>query len=187
LLFHIVAYYGPWRGYYPFVFASGVDLFFVISGFIMVATTRKGFDPAAFAWARFWRVVPYWWVMLFAYIGLRYLLNDQVPQTGNIVKSALLIPHFSETSNEPVPILGPGWSLTNELVFYLVFGLTLAASVGRPLLHLGLLFASFSALVAMRVLAAPDSASASGSPRRCSSSSCSAAPWRTAWSRSRAT
>jgi len=158
LLYHIVPFYGPVHGYYPFVFASGVDLFFVISGFIMVATTRKGFDPAAFAWARFWRVVPYWWVMLFAYIGLRYLLNDPVPQTGDIVKSALLIPHFNQTWNEPLPILGPGWSLTNELVFYFIFGLTLACSVGRPLLHLGMLFGAFTALVAMRLLAAPDSA-----------------------------
>src|SRR5262245_18713730 len=115
LVFHILAYYGTSRGYYPFVFASGVDLFFVISGFIMVATTRKGFDPARFAWARFWRVVPYWWVMLFAYVALRYWLGGHWPQAGTILKSALLIPHFSETSGEPVPILGPGWSLTNEL------------------------------------------------------------------------
>jgi exopolysaccharide production protein ExoZ len=158
LLFHVLAYYSSSRGYYPFVFASGVDLFFVISGFIMVATTRKGFDPAAFAWARFWRVVPYWWLMLFAYIALRYVLTDQLPQAGTVVKSALLIPHFSESSHEPVPILGPGWSLTNELVFYFIFGLTLACCVGRPLRHLGLMFAAFAALVALRVFAAPDSA-----------------------------
>ena len=158
LLFHAVAYYGPWKGYYPFVFASGVDLFFVISGFIMVATTRKGFDPARFAWARFWRVVPYWWLMLAAYIGVRYLVSGHFPQADSIVKSALLIPHFSETSGEPVPILGPGWSLTYELVFYFLFGLTLLFSAGRPLRHLGLLFAAFAALVAMRILASPDSA-----------------------------
>ncbi|HEX6155091.1 MAG TPA: acyltransferase, partial [Burkholderiales bacterium] len=65
---------------------------------------------------------------------------------------------FSETSGEPVPILGPGWSLTYELVFYFLFGLTLLFSRGRPLLHLGLLFAAFAALVAMRILASPDSA-----------------------------
>lgn len=158
VLFHVLAYYLPSKGYYSFVFASGVDFFFVISGFIMVVTTRKGFAPAAFAWARFWRIVPYWWVMLFAYIAVRTLLGSPWPQTDQIVQSALLIPHFNEGSGEPVPILGPGWSLTSELVFYFLFGLTLAASVGRPARHLGLLFAAFSALVAMRLLAEPESA-----------------------------
>ena len=158
LLFHILGYYWPWPGYFPYVLASGVDLFFIISGFIMVATTRSHFDLGRFAWARFCRVVPYWWIALLAYIVVRYLLTDYWPQVESIAQSALLIPHFNELSNDPVPILGPGWSLTNELVFYFIFGVTLSFSTGRPLLHLGSLFIVFTALAALRLLAAPDSA-----------------------------
>src|SRR5258706_1048697 len=90
LLYHCLSYYGSGKGYFPFVFASGVDLFFVISGFIMVWTTRNGFDAGAFAWARFWRVVPYWWLMLVGFIGIRQLTSGPFPQPHGLVKSALL-------------------------------------------------------------------------------------------------
>ena len=49
---------------------AGVDLFFVISGFIIFATAhRPGQTSVSFLSARFWRVVPPYWAALSLYLG----------------------------------------------------------------------------------------------------------------------
>lgn len=116
---------------------AGVDLFFVISGFIMVWVTdaaRSGPATSAdFLFARLTRIYPVWWMA--AALGLAYallsgevLLSDvqsglQSPG-GNaefdyVLKSFLLIPQ------QEFPILLIGWTLVHEVYFYIVFALIL--------------------------------------------------------------
>lgn len=122
---------GPWmRGY------AGVDLFFVISGFIMVYITA-GICPAWRESARFLRnrairIYPLWWIFC-VLLMVYYLVSTGVPYSPDAVaestrtlpyllKSAFLIPQAD------FPILGVGWTLIHEAFFYAVFaGLLLLA------------------------------------------------------------
>ena len=113
---------------------AGVDLFFVISGFIMVYVTAKRPENLAtvrdFFLARLYRILPPWW--LFAGIMAFYLyLTYGVPwdaealeRTGNtglnyIIRSFLLLPQPN------FPVLGVGWTLVHEMYFYVGFALIL--------------------------------------------------------------
>ena len=111
---------------------AGVDLFFVISGFIMVFVTRDagtGVKAAAdFLFARATRIYPVWWgfagFMAAYMIGVHGLsgmgkgwgaISRSEPLVPYLVKSFLLVPQ------PEFPILGVGWTLVHEMYFYAVF------------------------------------------------------------------
>lgn len=115
---------------------AGVDLFFVISGFIMVYVTQNlkpGVTSAAeFLFARLTRIYPIWW--FFAAIALIILMTTQLglpggngwdriargePASSFLFKSFLLIPQ------EVYPVLSIGWTLIHEVYFYFAFTLIL--------------------------------------------------------------
>lgn len=113
---------------------SGVDLFFVISGFIMVLTTHeKQVTPWQFMHRRVIRVVPLYWLLTLAVVALVQVApalfkTTQTP-VYHIVKSLLFIPHFSPAHPGVAwPLIVPGWTLNYEMFFYLVF----AASLWLP-------------------------------------------------------
>lgn len=103
--------------------AVGVHVFFVISGFIMVATNPdpQRFSPTIFYWRRLARIYPIYWIccllalLLHAAVGHSALLSAQ---TG---LALALYPADSAS------IIGSGWTLPYELYFYLCFGLALVA------------------------------------------------------------
>ena len=116
-------------GSHPFaVGASGVDLFFVISGFIMWSSTaRRPGDVRGFWRARAVRIVPLYWIYTFLYL-IWYAYNNEIPAAfsySEIVKSLLFIPFTNSFNDTSVPILGAGWTLNYEALFYLIFGLGL--------------------------------------------------------------
>lgn len=113
---------------------SGVDLFFVISGFIMVWVAgdlpARTASAAEFFFARILRIYPVWWLFAGA-MALYFFLAYGVPWdadvigrqglsgTEHLIKSMLLIPH------DAFPVLQLGWTLVHEIYFYFVFGLIL--------------------------------------------------------------
>lgn len=126
----------------------GVDLFFVISGFIMVWTTRAvGSGPRAAAgfWARrLLRVYPPWWVAL----GLTLAILFMLPALGGGERAGFWASFFLWPAEHP-PILGPGWTLIYELWFYLGFGFLMLAPRRflAPLLTLWALLVPLNAVV----------------------------------------
>lgn len=111
--------------------ASGVDIFFVISGFIMVAISADGTRrPVEFFRDRLTRVVPlYWLVTLFIVVAVfvpPHFFKSLEPTAANVVRSLLFIPHYSERWADQIsPVLPPGWTLNFEMFFYLLFAISL--------------------------------------------------------------
>lgn len=113
---------------------TGVDLFFLISGFVMVYVTwplgegPREVPSGRFSQARTFlinrvsRIYPLYWILTIAllilYAGKLYFF-DEVTPINNWVESFLLLP-----SNE-FPIIPVGWTLVHEMYFYLVFALFL--------------------------------------------------------------
>ena len=126
---------------------GGVDLFFVISGVVMVVSTRgRPGEPGRFLLRRVLRIYPLYWffslLTLTVYV-LPAAAENSVWRDANLLASFLLWPQ------EKAPLLSVGWTLWHELYFYLVF----AALIGgrRPRLVRGVV--AWSAFVAVGGLA----------------------------------
>ena len=107
--------------------ANGVDIFFVISGFIMMYTQinnpKKTFE---FYFSRLNRIVPiYWLISLF--IILLYLLIPEIFRNLTLDLKKIISSFFfiaqPLTGNKPIIVIG--WTLEWEMLFYFIFGLSL--------------------------------------------------------------
>lgn len=119
--------------------SRGVDIFFVISGFIMVYATRKianEISPlkscGSFLGKRFIRVVPLYWLALlitaYPYFINWYETASITPDLVTIFKDFCFIPHLSiveDEKGEIFPVLIQGWTLNYEMFFYVIFGVAL--------------------------------------------------------------
>jgi exopolysaccharide production protein ExoZ len=107
--------------------AVGVDIFFVLSGFLMLYTTASSFSNAgawsAFIQRRVVRIVPLYWLctlaIVLAHLTGRFYLHQIVTPTSTL-RSLL----FSEYAH---PVVYVGWTLNYEMYFYGVFALCLFA------------------------------------------------------------
>jgi exopolysaccharide production protein ExoZ len=104
---------------------AGVDIFFVISGFIMMYVTPRAFrslrDQGSFLIRRFTRIYPTYWAVTVPIIlfWLRHpqMVNRSQGSHINIPSSLLLWP------DRYSPALGVAWTLIYELFFYVVASL----------------------------------------------------------------
>ncbi len=105
---------------------GGVDIFFVISGFVMVsATYGRDVTPWKFMRARLERILPQFWLALSVMLVVRLTQQAGLPPMSEIVRAYLFIPYTNSANHQPVPFLSPGWTLSYELYFYALFALTL--------------------------------------------------------------
>lgn len=102
---------------------TGVDLFFVISGFVMIIAFRDKFgkkgEISDFLKGRFFRIYPTYWIYFLA-VFLVFQIKPEImngSQGGNVdlTASILLLPAST------LPLLMVAWSLIHEVWFYLVF------------------------------------------------------------------
>ena len=107
---------------------QGVAVFFVISGFIMTYITRK--DANQFLAHRFIRIVPLYWMSTLAMLAAAALASTATwadASWSNLARSLLFIP-YRNGAGKIEPLLGVGWTLNLEMLFYLLFGAMLAVS-----------------------------------------------------------
>jgi exopolysaccharide production protein ExoZ len=147
--------------------SAGVDLFFVISGFIMYYTTaNRDMTPGEFYLRRLIRIFP----LYFAVSSAAFLLARVAPSATrtfsphlyDYIRSILFVPFYSTTfqgvdSLTPLmrPEVGQGWTLNYEVFFYFLFGLSLY--LPRPY-RMRVFLALFLLLTAIGALFHPSSA-----------------------------
>lgn len=133
---------------------AGVDVFFVISGFIMGSIGERE-APGDFIGRRLIRIVPLYWAVTFGMCLLSFvpgLFATFSFDASSLLKSLLFVP-YAQANGEIWPLVVPGWTLNYEMLFYLVFCLALLAQ--RPLTVTVLLLGS---LVLAGRMASADSA-----------------------------
>lgn len=116
--------------------AAGVDIFFVISGFVMVISSRRLIGQSGawqtFLWHRIVRIVPLYWLLTSIKIAAVMLLPALVMRTGLdaafLARSYLFLP-VVDSAGHFRPVIPVGWTLTYEFMFYLLFAAALAARV----------------------------------------------------------
>ncbi len=107
----------------------GVDIFFVISGFVIVYVTPDGpFAPFGFAARRILRIVPLYWACTVAVFALAIVAPSAFKQTPAdwtyFLHSLVFVPMPRPGgANDWRPLLKLGWSLQYEMFFYLLIGL----------------------------------------------------------------
>jgi peptidoglycan/LPS O-acetylase OafA/YrhL len=114
---------------------AGVDIFFVISGFVMVHASANLFGRIGarrvFLTRRLIRIVPLYWAATTVYLAIvlaaPHSLNSPAPSLWQVVSSYLFIPSI-RPDGLVQPVYSLGWTLNFEMFFYLVF----AAAIVLP-------------------------------------------------------
>ena len=143
---------------FPVFGSSGVDIFFVLSGFVMWVSNPFGRveTTIGFYKRRILRVVPlYWAVTLFAIVSAALapsLARSIRLSVDHIAATFLFVPWPNpafpfESPNHLTPLIVPGWTLNYEMFFYALFGLVLPFA---PKARVALLIAAFAVLIACR-------------------------------------
>ncbi len=136
--------------------AAGVDVFFVISGFVMMVSSQTLIGRPngwrSFMLRRVSRIVPLYWIAT----TLKLAIVAAVPAVAinadldlaHVVKSYLFFPSLN-AEGKLHPVLGVGWTLNFEMFFYVVFAAAMWLRV-EPLKAVAVLFAVLSALALVR-------------------------------------
>ena len=133
--------------------AGGVDLFFVISGFVMVYASERLFaQPGAtriFFLRRLARIVPLYWAATAILVGYVYVAHRIFPPpfitTEGVVASFLFIP-YPLPNGLMAPVHALGWTLNYEMFFYAVFAVAIALPRRAAVFAISALFAALVTL-----------------------------------------
>lgn len=148
----------------PAALSAGVDIFFVISGFVMVYSTsrhpRRG--GLAFLRDRIVRIVPLYWTLTALMLAL-LLVAPGAAQTSRFdpahaLASFLFVPWPHPVHHQDWPLLAPGWTLNYEMFFYLIFAAALAVTGRRRGLVVAISCAVLLALVLAPIVVPVDGA-----------------------------
>ena len=110
-----------------------MQLFFVISGFIMVHSTERLFGapngPWPFLKRRLVRIVPLYWIVTSIYLALTALVPGFAKDypASFVVASYLFVP-AARADGVIEPLVGQGWTLNYEMLFYVIFAVTVFVS-----------------------------------------------------------
>jgi exopolysaccharide production protein ExoZ len=113
--------------------ASGVQFFFVLSGFVILLVHEKDVgNPAKigeFLWKRFRRIYPPFWIGLLIITPVYFLIPSF--GVGGERSLSMILSTFLLAPDSRELLLGPAWTLRHEVLFYLIFCVSIwSRSVG---------------------------------------------------------
>ncbi|WP_196597758.1 acyltransferase family protein [Aliivibrio fischeri] len=125
------SFLGEWFGVFSHHYGKlGVDIFFVISGFIIYLSVEKNNNVKKFVLNRISRVVPTYWFYTFILLLLTFIIPSYIRSEWNSI--SLLQSLFFINNENPSPSLGEyplltvGWTLNFEMLFYALCALSIS-------------------------------------------------------------
>jgi exopolysaccharide production protein ExoZ len=126
-----------------FPFMAGVDVFFVISGFIMVYASRPLFGKpesrGVFLARRIARIAPLYWAVTTLYLAIAvtapFVLNQPQPSAWLVIASYLFVPAM-RADGLVQPVYSLGWTLNYEMFFYVLFAAVIALPLKTAMVRL---------------------------------------------------
>ncbi len=137
----------------PIWWHCGVDIFFVVSGFIMALITRDSFGkPGAagrFFRARVIRLVPMYWLFttltLLAMALVPAEMRHHTTNWKHVLGSYLFVPLTMNSDGAPRPVMILGWTLNYEMLFYVIFALAMRLNRRPGLIAVGAVLIAMAA------------------------------------------
>ena len=132
--FHDFKYSTPIGHFFTVVGPFGVDVFFVISGFIMFWTlAHRHYSAREFLSRRVLRIAPVYWLMTLVFILVVRVLPSALASrfdwnSFSLMLSMLFVPHQNPSGIGVFPVLTVGWTLNFEMFFYIWLSLMLLVS-----------------------------------------------------------
>jgi exopolysaccharide production protein ExoZ len=119
----------------PFFGGAGVDLFFGISGFIIVHAglrlINQGYAVRTFLLRRMARIVPLYWGVTALLILAPAVAHRTWPSVSAVVMSLAFVPYDRSGTGEFYPLCDLGWTLNYEAQFYVLFAMAMLAAGRR--------------------------------------------------------
>ena len=134
----------------------GVKLFFCISGFIIFNSSSRlsgGFQSSLeFFIKRCIRIIPLYWIATSIY-AVKLSFQGNLPSAADFIRSLLFIP-YADSTGSMRPVLGQGWTLNFEMLFY---AMTAVLLLSRSRLRYHMLIAGLAiAVVSSKWLPVPN-------------------------------
>jgi exopolysaccharide production protein ExoZ len=113
----VVTAFMPWM--------AGVDLFFVISGFVMVYASRHLYEETG-AWhiflrRRIARIAPLYWLVTLVFLGTLLIKKNTAEITISQLLTSFAFFPFPHANGNIQPVYTLGWTLNYEMFFYALF------------------------------------------------------------------
>lgn len=124
----------------PEALSTGVDIFFVISGFVMVYSTARHPERGGLAFLkdRITRIVPLYWSLSFVMLALLVFVPSAAQTSqldmAHVIASFLFVPWVHPVQHQYWPMLVPGWTLNYEMFFYVIFAIALTIAKQRRII-----------------------------------------------------
>lgn len=132
---------------------AGVDVFFVISGFVMVYASARSFGAwksvPGFLARRVARVGPLYWIMTAALLAAALAwpgaLSEPLGDGWHYIAASFLFIPWQRPDGFVQPVFRLGWTLEYEMLFYLIFAVFLPLARGRAVTAIVLTILAFAA------------------------------------------
>ncbi len=133
--------------------ASGVDIFFVVSGFVMAIVSQRETRPLDFLRARVTRVAPLYWLSTLTLVVAAMLAPRAFTRLrltfAHVLTSLTFLPHIDPSTGLVAPVLTQGWTLQYEMYFYLVMAVGLYFAPQHRLAFVGSVLSALAGIGAL--------------------------------------